>query len=59
MSKEEADEVVDEIDVFVNQELADDLYVLQYPLRTPWNPYPPEGSAQFKVRKKVARSISF
>ena len=50
--KEEEDEVIDEIDVFVNQNLASNLYVLQYPLRSVWNPYPPEASAHFKVRNE-------
>merc|ERR1712137_1214786 len=48
--KEEEDEVIDEIDVFVNQSLASNLYVLQYPLRSVWNPYPPEASAHFKEK---------
>merc|ERR1712137_81570 len=42
--KEEEDEV------FVNQNLASNLYVLQYPLRSVWNPYPPEASAHFKEK---------
>jgi len=53
--KEDDDEVTYEIDVFINQTLADDLYVLQYPLRAPWNPYPSQASAKFKQRSQFLR----
>lgn len=48
-AKEEEDEVIKEIDVYINQTLSDDLYILQYPLRSTWNPYPTEATVQFKV----------
>lgn len=49
--EEEDDEILFEMNVFINQQLADELYVLQYPLRSSWNPYPAEAhSAQFKVK---------
>ena len=57
-AKVEVDEVVDEIDVYINQSLAGELYVLQYPLRSLWNPYPVDGKAQFKVGGVVVVKVS-
>lgn len=52
-TKPEDDEVLLEMEVYINQTLGDDLYVLQYPLRAPWNPYPADTKkAEFKVKKK-------
>lgn len=49
----EDDEVVQEIDVYLVKELADHLYVVQYPLRTGDNPYVPDDgsvSVEFQWR---------
>lgn len=39
MQDDEEDEIVAEIDVILSQDLADQLYVLQYPLRPAWRGY--------------------
>jgi len=35
------DEIVGEVEVILSQDLANSLYVVQYPLRPPWRPYDP------------------
>jgi len=37
------DEVIAEIDVHLSQDLANYLYIVQYPLRPPWRPYDPNN----------------
>lgn len=49
--KDEGEEIVAEISVFVTKQLSDNLYIFQYPLRSYDNPYPTEGRVLYKVRK--------
>jgi DNA-directed RNA polymerase-3 subunit RPC5 len=47
---EEDDPVVKELDVFLAQELAPSLHLLQYPLRPPWRPYDVSKMAAAKIK---------
>ena len=49
------DHVVAELDVFISQTLAQQLYLLQYPLRPPWRPYDPTQMAGAKFKPKQQR----
>ncbi len=48
----EDDVVVRELDVYLSQTLANQLYLLQYPLRPPWRPYDPAQLATAKIKAK-------
>lgn len=54
-SEKTEDHVVAELDVFLSQDLAQNLYLLQYPLRPPWRPYDTSQMASAKMKPKQQR----
>jgi DNA-directed RNA polymerase-3 subunit RPC5 len=55
---EEEDEVVKIVDVYLSQEAAPHLYLLQYPLRPTWRPYDRENITEVRYKPK-ARKLEF
>lgn len=56
-SMESDDEVLEELDVFINQSLASRLYVLQYPLRQGADPFPDENRPESGRIKPMSRMV--
>lgn len=54
----EEDEVVKIVDVYLSQEAAPHLYLLQYPLRPTWRPYDRENITEVRYKPK-ARKLEF
>jgi hypothetical protein len=57
-AEEEEDEVVKIVDVYLSQEAAPNLYLLQYPLRPTWRPYDRENITEVRYKPK-ARKLEF
>ena len=50
---EEDDEIVGEFDVFIGQQMPNQLYLLQYPLRPSWRPYDLEQLKGVRMKKAL------
>eukprot|EP00667_Euglena_gracilis_P007335 EG_transcript_7408 len=52
---EEDDEVVGEFDVFIGQQMPNQLYLLQFPLRPSWRPYDVEQLKAVRMKKGLQK----
>uniref|UniRef100_A0A7S4G0G6 DNA-directed RNA polymerase III subunit RPC5 n=1 Tax=Eutreptiella gymnastica TaxID=73025 RepID=A0A7S4G0G6_9EUGL len=50
---DEDDEIVGEFDVFISQQMPNQLYLLQYPLRPSWRPYDLEQLKTIRMKKPL------
>ncbi|GAM28620.1 hypothetical protein SAMD00019534_117960 [Acytostelium subglobosum LB1] len=55
MTDDDDDYVVTEMPVYLSQNLADNLFLFQYPLRQPWRPYDMSKLQELRVKPKQQR----